>query len=126
MATKSRWRATGYPAIRMFPGQGACAFRLSHVRDDGLAVVTLGDYRPRNRLEYIQGHSYCFVTWVALEEPEEVEDATGEIVRKAKRYEFERAGANNWSSATALHYSLLEHWEHREADKAEAKMPEAA
>lgn len=125
MPPRSRWRATGYPVASPFAGVNFCRFRLVHVRDDGLAVITLGHYQSRGKLEPI-GQGYNFVSWVALVEEEEAKDeATGEITHKtAKRYEFERCGSNSWRVAEQQHHALLEEWEHKPLDKAEAKNPD--
>lgn len=115
----SKWRATGYFEPRIFPGAAFCRYRLCHVRDDRLIVLTLGHYVTKGRLEYV-GDGHNFVTWVfRVEDGAEEESEDG--ARKAKLLVFDRHGANHWAVAESQHYATLDVWEHEPAKPEDAK-----
>lgn len=122
MPNRSRWQQKGFVPHLAFKGHWACNFSMVNQRDDGLFVVTLGDYRTGGKPELIDGR-YHYVTWVFLVEPEEVEDGSGKLVRKAKRIEFDRASCGHWEMAESQHRTMLDIWEHREADPETATEP---
>ena len=112
MAIDPRWRPSGYPAAPVFRAAAFCRFHLSHVRRDGLAVVTLGHHVGRGgRLEPM-GQGLNYMTWVASVEwpPEDAEGAP----KRPKVAFYDRAGANDWRVAESQHMAMLDVW----ADKA--------
>ena len=51
-----RWSLSGYPIPGMFKGAFDCRFRQAELREDGLAVMTVGDQRDR------RGHLWPVMT----------------------------------------------------------------
>ncbi len=100
-----RWSPSGYPAPDLFAGAYACRFRLCHVRDDGLVVMTVGHQTSRGgRLEPVT-NGFNFVSFVASPAP----DGTAEMTEHA------RAACNDARTAEAQHMALLDEWNERDA-----------
>lgn len=89
----SGWRAIGYPVPGLFKGAWACRFRLAHVRDGGLAVMTVGDQRDnRGHLSPVS-QGFNFITFVA-----QLGDETAEL---------DRVLCNDAETAAANHDGML-------------------
>ena len=100
----TRWRPSGYPAPGAFAGAWMCRFRLCHIRDDGLQVVTLGHNVERGGRLAPMLPGFNFVSWVLM-------PATD---REGDNIEIERAACNDAGTAEAQHLALLETYEKRE------------
>lgn len=100
------WEPHGYPLLGVFPAAAACRFRLCHVRADGLAVLTLGDYRERGRSEPLPiAPPFHFASWVVRLDDDEAASAP-----------MDRAACQDWRTATAQHLALLDAWATRETE----------
>lgn len=102
MRIDGRWRPSGYPTPAAFSGAWFCRFRLCHIRDDGLEIVTLGHQVERGgRLAPIMP-GFNFVSWVVHP------SGDGEVK------EIERAACNDATTATAQHMALLQTYAEKE------------
>lgn len=98
----SRWGQTGYAEPGLFPGANACRFRLTHVRDDGLVLMTVGDQQVRSGRTGPVFDGWYFMSLI------------GRLVRPG---EVEIAHRQTWPTAADAedgHAALLQEWENRE------------
>ena len=97
----TRWTAIGYPAGRLYPGTYACRYRLTHIRDDGLVLMTLGDQRNRDgRLSPVLA-GFHFMTIVGRQDRDEPD-----VIVRTPHSDHEEASAR--------HASMLAEWENME------------
>lgn len=95
----SRWRPSGYTPAGLYPGANACRFRLVHIRDDGLFLVTLGDQRNRGGRLLPVFMGLHFMTVAAR------------FRDGGEAQEIQRIGLHTAVEAEMRHITMLETWE---------------
>lgn len=96
-----RWKLSGYAEPGLYPGANACRFRMVHVRDDGLVLMTVGDQRERGGRLAPVFHGFHFMTVV------------GRLATSGPPEIWLHKSHETASDAEDGHGALLDEWENK-------------